>query len=92
MAGGSLKLAVMATQLSTRRPCINTRTKNFHFSVGFDPQTGQPVEFFITGRGKVGQELDTELYELSVEASKLMQGEFLDDLPGQIVGFNFQDG
>ena len=66
----------MATQLSTRRPCINTRTKNFHFSVGFDPQTGQPVEFFITGRGKVGQELDTELYELSVEASKLMQGEY----------------
>ena len=81
MAGGSLKLAVMATQLSTRRPCINTRTKNFHFSVGFDPHTGQPVEFFITGRGKVGHELDTELYELSVEASKLMQGEFLDDLP-----------
>ena len=72
----------MATQLSTRQPCINTRTKNFHFSVGFDPHTGQPVEFFITGRGKVGQELDTELYELSVEASKLMQGEYQDDLPG----------
>ena len=72
----------MATQLSIRRPCINTRTKNFHFSVGFDPHTGQPVEFFITGRGKVGQKLDFELYELSVEASKLMQGEYLDDLPG----------
>ena len=71
----------MATGLSTRRSCINTRTKNFHFSVGFDPHTGQPVEFFITGRGKVGHELDTELYELSVEASKLMQGEYLDDLP-----------
>ena len=80
MARGSLKIAVMATQFSTRRPCINTRTKNFHFSVGFDPQTGQPVEFFITGRGKVGHELDVELYELSVEASKLMQGEYLDDL------------
>ena len=63
-----------------RRPCINTRTENFHFSVSFDPYTGQPVEFFITGRGKVGQQLDTELYELSVKASKLMQGEF-DDLP-----------
>ena len=36
---------------------------------------GNPVEFFITGRGKVGQDLDTELYELSVKASKLMQGE-----------------
>ena len=51
-------------------------------SLTIDPQTGQPVEFFITGRGKVGQELDFELYELSVEASKLMQGEYLDDLPG----------
>ena len=70
MPGGSVKIAAMATQLSTRRPCINTRTKHFHFSVGFDPDTGQPVEFFITGRGKVGQELDFELYELSVEASK----------------------
>ena len=40
------------------------------------------MEVFITGRGKGGQELDTELYELSVEASKLMQGEYLDDLPG----------
>ena len=82
MAGGSVKIAAMATQLSTRRPCINTRTKHFHFSVGFDPDTGKPVEFFITGRGKVGQELDFKLYELSVEASKLMQGEYLDDLSG----------
>ena len=40
------------------------------------------VEFFITGRGKVGQQLDTELYELSVKASKLMQGEPEDDLSG----------
>ena len=67
-------------ELPNRRPCINTRTENFHFSVSFDPYTGNPVEFFITGRGKVGQQLDTELYELSVMASKLMQGEF-DDLP-----------
>ena len=68
-------------ELPTRRPCINTRTDNFHFSVSFDPYTGQPIEFFITGRGKVGQQLDTELYELSVKASKLMQGEIDDDLP-----------
>ena len=61
MPWGSLKIAVMATQLSNRRPCINTRMKNFHFSVGFDPQTGQPVELFITGRGKGDQELDTDL-------------------------------
>ena len=71
----------MKRDIPNRRPCINTRTDNFHFSVSFDPHTGHPVEFFITGRGKVGQDLDTELYELSVKASKLMQGEFEDDLP-----------
>ena len=71
----------MKRKISNRRPCINTRTDNFHFSVSFDPHTDHPVEFFITGRGKVGQQLDTELYELSVKASKLMQGEFEDDLP-----------
>lgn len=68
--------------LPNRRPCITTRTDNFHFSVGFDPTTGQAVEFFITGRGKVGQQLDRELYDLSVKASKLMQGELDDDLSG----------
>ena len=67
--------------LTNRRPCITTRTDNFHFSVGFDPHTGMAVEFFITGRGKVGQQLDSELYELSVKASKLMQGEPEDELP-----------
>ena len=71
----------MKREIPNRRPCINTRTDNFHFSVSFDPHTGHPVEFFITGRGKVGQELDVELYELSVKASKLMQGEFDDDFP-----------
>jgi hypothetical protein len=71
----------MKRDIPNRRPCINTRTDNFHFSVSFDPYTGHPVEFFITGRGKVGQQLDTELYELSVKASKLMQGEIEDDLP-----------
>ena len=45
------------------------------------PTVGKLVEFFIAGRGKVGQQLDTELYELSVKASKLMQGEIEDDLP-----------
>ena len=31
--------------LPNRRPCITTRTDNFHFSVGFDPHTGMAVEF-----------------------------------------------
>ena len=71
----------MKRDIPSRRPCINTRTDNFNFSVSFDPYTGHPVGFFITGRGKVGQQLDTKLYELSVKASKLMQGEIEDDLP-----------
>ena len=67
-------------ELPNRRPCINTRTDNFHFSVSFHPDTGLPIEFFITGRGKVGQQLDDELWKLSVKTSKLMQGQFGDDL------------
>ena len=67
-------------ELPNRGPCINTRTDNCHFSVSFHPDTGLPIEYFITGRGKVGQQLDEELYELSVKTSKLMQGEFEDDL------------
>ena len=67
-------------ELLNRRPCINTRTDNFHFSVSFHPDTGLPIEFFITDCGKIGQQLDDELYELSVKTSKLMQGEFEDDL------------
>ena len=71
----------MKREIPSGKAPINTRTYNLHFSVSFDPHNGHPVEFFITGRGKVGQQLDTELYELSVKASKLMQGEFEDDLP-----------
>lgn len=59
--------------LKNRRPCVTARTDNFHFSISYDPDTGHPVDFFIVGRGKVGQQLDKELYELSVTASKLMQ-------------------
>jgi hypothetical protein len=54
---------------------VTSRTKNFHFSISFDPDTGSPCEFFIGGRGKVGQQLDIELGDLSVEACKIMQGE-----------------
>ena len=45
----------MKREIPNRRPWVNTRTENVHFSVSFDPHTGHPVEFFITGRGKVGQ-------------------------------------
>jgi len=61
-------------ELKNRRPCVTARTDNFHFAVSYDPDTGHAVDFFIVGRGKVGQQLDDELYELSVAASKMMQG------------------
>ena len=36
----------------------------------------------IVGRGLVGTQLDSELYDLSVKISKLMQGDYLeDDMP-----------
>ena len=73
------------------RPCMAARTDNVHFLVGFDPQTAIVVRFFITGRGKVGQQLDSELYELSVKASKLMQGEPEDDLSGVSKGNGSSD-
>ena len=60
--------------MPTRRHCINARTDSFHFSVGFNKEW-QPVEVFITGRGKSGTDLDVELYELGVKVSKIMQGD-----------------
>ena len=76
-------------ELPSRRPCINRRTNNFNFSVSFHPDIELPIEFFIMGRGKIGQQLDEERYDLSVKASKLMQGEFEDDLPRLPEGDSF---
>ena len=42
--------------------------KNFYFAVSFNPHSDRPVEFFSTGRGKVGQKLETEPYELGVQS------------------------
>tara|TARA_R100001594_G_C4021003_1_gene259144 strand:- start:449 stop:637 length:189 start_codon:yes stop_codon:yes gene_type:complete len=61
--------------MKNRKPLISSRTENFHFSISFDPDTGTPQEFFINGRGKVGQQLDEELRNLSIETCKIMQGE-----------------
>lgn len=61
-------------KLPNRRPCITARTENFHFSISFHPETNEPVEIFIGGRGKSGSQLDFELEELSIKASKIMQG------------------
>ena len=48
--------------MRNRKPIVNSRTDNFPFSVSFDPDDNYaPVECFIVGRGRVGQELDEEL-------------------------------
>ncbi len=63
--------------MRNRKPIVNSRTDNFHFSVSFDPDNNYaPVECFIVGRGRVGQQLDQELHELSVKMCKIMQGEY----------------
>ena len=56
------------------RPCMAARTDNVHFLVGFDPLTAIVVKFFITGRGKVGQQLDQKLHDLPVEGIKNCAG------------------
>ena len=65
--------------MKNRKPLITSRTKHFHFSVSFE--RGVPVEFFIVGRGTVGQDLDKELFELSKEACKIMQGKYFNEQP-----------
>ena len=58
-----------------RRPCIHDSVGPFSISVGFHPKTGAPCEVFIDKRGKIGQGLDSALYDLGVKISKIMQGE-----------------
>ena len=62
-----------------------------HFLVSFLPYGDLPVEFFITGRGRVGQQLDTNLFELTVKGSKLLKGELEDDLPRLSEGDGVRD-
>ena len=45
----------------------------FAVTVGFDPVFGNPCEVFLTKRGKSGSELERTLYEIGVQASKMMQ-------------------
>jgi len=68
--------------LPNRRPCINEEIgEGMIVSVSYHPQTGEPVETFLTGRGFKASDsaMANALYELGVTASKLMQKEFNDD-------------
>lgn len=62
--------------LRNRRQQISERVGPFIVSVGFNPETNEPCEVFISRRAKSGTELDDHLYELGVVASKIMQKEF----------------
>lgn len=65
------------TDPPNRRPSITDEVIGdgfkFAVTVGFDPQFGNPVEVFLTKRGKSGSDLEAALYELGVLASKIMQ-------------------
>ena len=65
--------------LPTRRPCITipvqTDVDRFYATISFHPDTGAPCEVFMTGRGKVGQTLDSVLHSMGVAISKEMQRE-----------------
>jgi len=52
-----------------------TRFGRVHATISYHPETGLPCEFFFTGRGTTGQEVDDILYELGVGLSKALQGE-----------------
>ncbi len=69
--------------LPWRRPCITESIpgSKFAITVSYDPRPLFaedkliPCEVFVTKRAKIGSDLDTQLAELGIVASKLMQGE-----------------
>jgi len=68
------------TNLPNRRPCITTDVgEGLCITVSYHPDTEEPVELFVTGRGKKASDgpMTDALYNLGVVASKLMQKEDL---------------
>lgn len=62
------------TDLPNRRHCVTHEIGPVAVSVGFDPRNGAPCEVFFTKRMKTGTEIETLLYDIGVEASRIMQG------------------
>lgn len=64
--------------IPNRRPCITERVGKFAITVSFMPDRrakdlcGQPIEVFVTKRGRSGTELEEDLYDLGATASRLM--------------------
>ena len=68
------------TKLPNSRPCIKTDVgEGIAITVSYHPDTEEPVELFVTGRGKKASDgpMTDALYNLGVVASKLMQKEDL---------------
>jgi len=64
------------SNLPNRRPCITTDVgEGLAVTVSFHPVTNTPVEVFLSGRGKKASDgpMTDALYNMGVEASKLMQ-------------------
>ena len=64
--------------LPNRRPCITTEGGvGLAVTVSYHPETTEAVEIFVTGRGKKASDgpMTDALYNLGVQASKLMQKE-----------------
>ena len=61
--------------LPTRRPCVTTEVgMGLSVTVSYHPKTGQPIEVFLSERGKASDNpMQEALYNLGVTASLLMQ-------------------
>jgi hypothetical protein len=64
-------------KLPNRRPCetftVWAGMHQFHVTVGYDPDTAEPMELFVTGRGKSGSAFDFLLADMGVLASLALQ-------------------
>jgi hypothetical protein len=67
------------SELPNRRPCVTEEVgMGLSVTVSYYPQTGQPCEVFLSGRGKASDSpMQEALYNLGVKASLLMQEESL---------------
>lgn len=68
---------IASKDIPNRRPCETvTVGENLSVTISFHPSTLEPIEVFLTSRGKASDgPMQDALYNLGVEASKIMQGE-----------------
>jgi hypothetical protein len=59
--------------MTSRWPAENVQVGPFVAKVDFDPKSGAPHAVFIMQRSRSGSDLDSFLYELSTQISRVMQ-------------------